>query len=144
MFGFACNLRIPKVIQYWRRCSYLDKNSFSLNFLVHLFSERSLIVKICFILRYFPPFFSSKRNQIPFCRMQKGISYRMQICENPPKIKVYWLLQSVIASCSLHAQGSLIALGAFAKGNQIHFPANYMQNPRIVWKVNHVGNKTLV
>jgi hypothetical protein len=61
--------------------------------------------------------------------MQKGISYRMQICENP---------QKKCAECSIYnsflqlAQGSLIALGAIAKGNQIHFPANCMQNPQIV------------
>jgi hypothetical protein len=81
---------------------------------------------------------SSKKYQIPFCNLQKGIRYRMQNQKNPRKSKSI-ACGSRISFLQL-AKGSLIPFRAVAKGNQIPFRANCKRNLRIACNADNVRN----
>jgi hypothetical protein len=73
--------------------------------------------------------FSSKRCQIPFCSLEKGISYCMQNRKKSGKIKEYYMWQS--NTFLQLVEESLIAFRAITKGNITPFRANCMRNPGI-------------
>jgi hypothetical protein len=101
--------------QYCSRCSNSNKYTslwYFLNFSSvfreilrgrGLFHVTATCKHLCYIAwkGYLPPFWSSsKRYQISFCSLQKGIRYRMQNPKNPRKYKSI-ACGSRIPSCSL-------------------------------------------
>ncbi len=101
--------------QYCSRCSNSDKYTILLYFLDfssvftdilwgrELYHVTDSCKNLCYIIwkDYLPPFCSSsKRYQIPFCSLQKGIRYRMQNPKNSRKSKSI-ACGSRIHSCSL-------------------------------------------
>ncbi len=71
------------------------------------------MAQVCFILRYFPPFFSSKRNQILLAECKKGFATACKSAKNPQK--VYCMPAACIRAADF--------LRSYCKGNKIHFPA---------------------
>ncbi len=83
-----------------------------------------------------PFFFCSKRYLIPFCSMQKGISYRLKNPKKSAKIKVYCMRCSI--TLWHFAKRAQITFGAVAKVNLLPFGLNCMRNPRIACNADHV------
>ncbi len=86
------------------------------------------------------PFYSSsKRYQIPFCSLQKGIRYRMQNVKNPWKSKSI-ACGSWFPSCSLQ-KGRWLPLELLQKvPNQIPLRADCMRNLRIACNADNVSD----
>ncbi len=83
-----------------------------------------------------PCCFCSKRYRIPFCNVQKDISYRRQNPKKSAKIKVYCMRYSITQW--QFADRAQITFGAVAKGHLLPFRLLCMQNPRIACNADHV------
>ncbi len=93
-------------------------------------------LKLHYVKRLLAPFcFSSIRDQIPFCSLPKGNSYRMQNHKNQRKKSI--ACSSRIPSFSL--QKSRWLLRAIAKGYKTPFRANCMQNLPIACNSDNVN-----
>jgi hypothetical protein len=80
--------------------------------------------------------FCSKRYLIPFCSMQKDISYRLQNPKKSANIKVYCMRGAI--TLWHFAKRAQTTFGAVAKGNLLPFGLLCMRNPRIACNADHV------
>ena len=80
-------------------------------------NENTLVT--LFLRVTWPLCFCFKKYLIPFSRMQKGISYRLQNPKKSAKIKVYCMRCSV--TLWQFAKRAQITFGAVAKGNLLPF-----------------------
>ncbi len=71
-----------------------------------------------------------------FCKMQKGISYRLQNTKKSAKIKVYCMRCSV--TLWQFAKRAQITFSAVTKGNLLPFGSLCMRNPRIACNADYV------
>jgi hypothetical protein len=84
IFGFGCNLRIPQV--KLKTVLLVRENNFFLNFLAHLFSERSMMAKVCFVVHYFPPFSALKGIKFLSAECKKELATACKSAKNPQKV----------------------------------------------------------
>ena len=149
MICFACNSQIP--LANWCRGSNSNKYNFLCFFqsFSSFFTGSAFMVRIGLYNRWMntplllclkgllgPFCFCSKRYLIPFWRMQKGISYRLQNPKKSAKIKVYCMRCSI--TLWQFAKRAQITFGAVAKGNLLPFWLLCMRNPPIACNADHV------
>ena len=92
-----------------------------------LYCLKGLLAPFCFI---------SKGYQIPFGKMLKGVSYRLQNRKKSAKTTMYCMRCSVTLWQS--AKRAQITFGAVAKGNRLPFKVLCMRYPRIACNADHV------